>query len=162
LAGICFTLFGLAVWARIRRVPASPLLAGLAVITTTLVTLTTLVSAGTYDVLGDIGGQQAIAPAALQAWHIMGAEGSLAGSASTFLFLLTAAVAGLTARAVPRWLAWAGLLLAVLVLLPDQIGFLASLAFYAWAAAVGVCLLFTRQLRSTTSYTAIQKEVRHA
>ena len=31
-------------------------------------------------------------PAALQAWHIMGSEGSLADGASTFLFLLTAAL----------------------------------------------------------------------
>ena len=62
----------------------------------------------------------------------------------------------------PRWLAWSALLLAVLTLVPGQFGFLASLAFYAWVAAAGVSLLFTRQVRSTTSYTAIQKEVRHA
>ena len=162
VGGVFFVLFGMAVWARIRQASASPLLAGLAVIATTLVALTILTSAGTFGVLGDIGSQQGIAPAALQAWHIMAAEGSLADSASTFLFLLTVALAGLLARAVPRWLAWPGLLLAVLVLLPDQIGFLASLVFPLWAAAAGTCLLFARQLRPHISYTTAQKEVRHA
>ena len=162
LGGVFFVLFGLAVWARIRQAPASPLLAGLAVIATTMVGLTTLASAGTFGVLGDIGAQPAIAPAALQAWHIMAAEGSLADSASTFLFLLTAALAGLLARAVPRWLAWPALLLAILQLLPDQVGFLASLVFPVWAAAAGTSLLFARQFRPHSTYTTAQKEVRHA
>jgi hypothetical protein len=162
LSGVFFVLFGLAVWARIRQVQASPLLAGLAVISTALVAMTTLAAAGTYGVLGDIGSQHAIAPAALQAWHIMGSEGSLADSASTFLFLLTAAGAGLAARAVPRWLAWAALLLAVLQLLPDQVGFLASLVFYAWAAAAGIWLLFARQPRPHITHVPVQEEVRHA
>jgi hypothetical protein len=162
LAGVLFVLFGVALWARIRQGSASPLLAGLAVIATTLVALTTLAGAGTYGVLGDIGSQHSIAPAALQAWHIMAAEGSLADSASTFLFLLTAALGGLLARAVPRWLAWPGLLLAILVLLPDQIGFLASLVFPVWAAAAGTFLLLTRQPRPHLTDTTAQREVSHA
>ena len=147
LGGVLFVPFGLAVWARIRQAQASPLLAGLAVIATTLVALTTLASAGTYGVLGDIGGQPGVSPAALQAWHIMGSEGSLADGASTFLFLLTAALAGLAARAVPRWLAWPALLLAVLSLVPGPFGFLASMVFLAWTAAAGITLLVARQPR---------------
>jgi len=164
LSGIFFVLFGLAVWARIRQAQASPLLGGLAVIATTMVALTTLAGAGVYGVLGDIGGQPGISPAALQAWHIMGSEGSLADGASTFLFLLTAALAGLAARAVPRWLAWPALLLAVLALLPDSFGFLASMVFLAWTAAAGITLLVTRQPRPDHAYaaTAPVKEVRHA
>ena len=162
LGGIFFVLFGLAMWARIREASASPLLAGLAVIATTLVALTTLASAGTYGVLGDIGSQPAVTPAALQAWHIMGSDGSLADSASTFLFLLMAAGAGLLARSVPRWLAWSALLLAVLTLVPGQFGFLASLAFYAWAAAAGIWLLFARQPRPHVTYVPVQEEARHA
>src|ERR1700748_533496 len=42
LGGVLFVPFGLAVWARIRQAPASALLAGLAVIATTMVALTTL------------------------------------------------------------------------------------------------------------------------
>src|SRR5690349_18087982 len=52
LSGIFFVLFGLAVWARIRQAQASPLLGGLALIATTLVTMTTLAGAGVYGVLG--------------------------------------------------------------------------------------------------------------
>jgi len=164
LSGIFFVPFGLAVWARIREAPASPLLAGLAVIATTMVALTTLAGAGVYGVLGDIGGQSGISPAALQAWHIMGSDGSLADGASTFLFLLMAALAGLAARAVPRWLAWPALLLAVLSLLPGPFGFLASLVFLAWTAAAGITLLVAHQSRPQLAHatTAPAKEVRHA
>ena len=163
LSGILFVAFGLAVWARIRQTQASSLLAGLAVIATTLVALTTLTGAGAYGVLGDIGGQSGITPAALQAWHIMGSEGSLADGASTFLFLLTAAVAGLAARAIPRWLAWPALLLAVLALLPGPFGFLASMVFLAWAATAGITLLVTRQPRPHLTHATVPvKEVRHA
>ena len=162
LSGIFFVPFGLAVWARLRQAQASPLLGGLAVIATTMVALTTLAGAGVYGVLGDIGGQPGISPAALQAWHIMGSEGSLADGAATFLFLLTAALAGLAARAVPRWLAWPAMLLAVLALLPGPFGFLASLLFYAWTAAAGIWLLFARQSRPRLTYPTTAKEVRHA
>jgi len=164
LSGIFFVLFGLAVWARIRQAQASPLLGGLAVIATTMVALTTLAGAGVYGVLGDIGGQPGISPAALQAWHIMGSEGSLADGAATFLFLLTAALAGLAARAVPRWLAWPALLLAVLALLPGPFGFLASMVFLAWTAAAGITFLVARQTRPDHAYatTVPVKEVRHA
>jgi hypothetical protein len=162
LSGVFFVLFGLAIWARIRQASTSPLLASLTVIATTLAALTTLASAGTYGVLGDIGGQPAVAPAALQAWHIMGSDGSLAGSASTFLFLLAMAGAGILARALPRWLAWTALLLGVLQFVPNQIGFLASLVFLVWTAAAGISLLFARQAREGQTGYAVQEEVRHA
>jgi hypothetical protein len=143
-------------------------------IATTLAALTTLASAGTYGVLGDIGGQLGVAPAALQAWHIMGSDGSLADSASTFLFLLAMAGAGILARVLPRWLAWTALLLAVLQLVPNQIGFLASLVFLVWTAAAGISLLFARggrqarqgredrKARQDQTGYAVQEEVRHA
>jgi hypothetical protein len=44
--------------------PTRPLLAGLTLIATALVAVTTLISAGTYGILGDIGGQPSVAPAA--------------------------------------------------------------------------------------------------
>jgi hypothetical protein len=73
-----------------------------------------------------------------------------------------AAGAGLLARSVPRWLAWSALLLAVLTLVPGQFGFLASLAFYAWAAAAGIWLLFARQPRPHVTHVPVQEEARHA
>ncbi len=165
LSGIFFALFGVAVWARIRQAASNPMLAGLAMIGTALVTVTTLASAGTYGVLGDIGGQHAIAPAALQAWHIMASAGSLADGASTFLFLVTAAAAGILAPALPRWVAWPALPLAVLQLLPGQVGFLASLVFVPWAAAAGTSMLFSRPARRahpSAAYATTQTGIRHA
>jgi len=148
ISGVFFVLLGTAVWARIQQRAANSLLAGLAMIGTALVAVTTLATAGVYGVLGDIGGQHAIAPAALQAWHIMGSDGSLADSASTFLFLIAVAGAGILATAMPRWLAWSALVLAILQLLPDQVGFLASLVILAWTAAAGISMLFARQARA--------------
>ena len=165
LSGVFFALFGVAVWARIRQAASNPMLAGLAMIGTALVTVTTLASAGTYGVLGDIGGQHAIAPAALQAWHIMASAGSLADGASTFLFLVTAAAAGILAPAMPRWVAWPALPLAVLQLLPGQVGFLASLVFVPWAAAAGTSLLFSRPARRalpSAAYATAQTGIHHA
>jgi hypothetical protein len=158
-SGIFFILFGTAVWARIQQMAARPLLAGLTIIATALAGVTTLISAGTYGILGDIGGLHGVAPAALQAWHIMGSDGSLADSFSTFLFLLAVAGAGILARALPRWLAWTALPLAILQLVPSQIGFLASLVFLVWTVAAGVALLFAR--RAKTVY-AVREEVSHA
>ena len=165
LSGIFFALFGVAVWARIRQAASNPMLAGLAMIGTALVTVTTLASAGTFGVLGDIGGQHAIAPAALQAWHIMASAGSLADGASTFLFLVTAAAACILAPALPRWVAWSALPLAVLQLPPGQVGFLASLVFVPWAAAAGTSMLFSRPARRalpSTAYATAQTGIRHA
>ena len=148
LSGVFFALFGTAVWARIRQAAGNPVLAGLAMVGVVLVTVTTLDAAGTYGLLGGIGGQRAVAPAALQAWHILGSSGSLADSASTFLFLVVVACAGIVARALPRTLAWPALALAVLQLLPGQAGFLASLAFLAWSAVAGIVVLLARESRS--------------
>ncbi len=145
LSGVFFALFGTAVWARIRQAGASPLLTGLTLAGATLTAMTTLEGAGTYGMLGDIGGMHAIAPAALQSWHIMGSDGSLADSAATFIFLLAVAGAGIVARALPRTLAWTALILAVLQLLPGQLGFLSSMIFLLWAAVAGVVLLFSRK-----------------
>jgi hypothetical protein len=160
VSGVFFVLFGTAVWARIQQRAANPLLAGLAMIGTALVAATTLASAGVYGVLGDIGGQHAIAPAALQAWHIMGSDGSLADSASTFVFLIAVAGAGILATAMPRWLAWPALVLAILQLLPDQVGFLASLVILAWTAAAGISMLFARQAQAAESGPAQQSLAR--
>jgi hypothetical protein len=88
---------------------------------------------------------------------------AIADGASTFLFLLTAAVAALAVRAIPRWLAWPALLLAVLALLPGPFGFLASMVFLAWAATAGITLLVARQSRPYLTHATVPvKEVRHA
>jgi hypothetical protein len=142
-AAIFFALFGTAMWARIRQAPAHPLLAGTALVGTAVITGATLTAATTYATLGAIGGSRPIAPAALQAWHIMGSELSLAGNGGMMIFLLAAAAAGIAARALPRTLAWSALIIGLLQLTPAPTGFLASLLALLWAAAAGI-VMFVR------------------
>ena len=95
-------------------------------------------SAAVYNLLGSIGVDPHVTGSALQAWHISGAEFGVGGGAT--LFLMATAVAGIAYRAVPRWLAWAGLALAVAPFLPSPLGFFGSLVFLLWVAAAGVAL----------------------
>ena len=93
LSGAFFALFGTAMWARTRQAGRQPHArqpdhdrrrAGRRD--------DPREGAGTFGLLGSIGGQHAITPAALQAWHILRSSGgSLADSFSTFIFLLPAA-----------------------------------------------------------------------
>src|SRR4051812_30179029 len=62
--------------------------------------------------------QPHLSPAALQAWQISLSEWR--SSAGIVLLLFAVAVAGIGYRAVPRWLAWTGLLLAVVQLFPVE------------------------------------------
>ena len=136
------------------------MLASLAMTGAVLVAVTTLGTAGTFGLLGGIGGHRATTPAALQTWHILASSGSLADQAATFIFLLAVAAAGVLARAVPRTLAWSALALAVLQLLPDQLGFLASLVFPLWAAVAGLVMLLTHRTRSSATATTQHAPVR--
>ncbi len=144
LSGILVAVFGTAVWARIHQSGASQLMTGLVLVATALTALTALASAGVFGLLGDIGGMHGISPAALQAWHVLGSDGSLADGASTFLFLAAIAAVGLLVRAVPRSLAWSAVVLAVLQLMPGQLGFFASLLFPLWVAVAGVVVWRSR------------------
>jgi hypothetical protein len=144
LAGILVALFGTAIWARIRRSGASPLHGGLVLVGTALTAVTTLASAAVYGLLGDIGGMHGVSPAALQAWHVIGSDGSLADRVSTFAFLAALAGAGVLGRALPRSLAWSAGVVAVLQLAPGQLGFLASIVFLVWAAIAGVVIWRSR------------------
>ena len=138
LAGVCFGAFGVAVWARLRdrRVPA--VVAGVALRGAAVDTMAGLNSAAVYNLLGSIGVDPHVTGSALQAWHISGAEFGVGGGGT--LFLLATAVAGIAYRAVPRWVAWTGLALAVAPFLPSPFGFFGSLVFLLWAAAAGIVL----------------------
>ena len=127
LAGICFGVFGAAMWARLRdrRVPA--VVAGVALLGAAVDTMADLNSAAVYNLLGSIGVDPHVTASALQAWHISGAEFGVGGGAT--LFLLATAVAGIAYRAVPRWVGWTGLALAVAPFLPSPFGFFGSLIF---------------------------------
>jgi hypothetical protein len=133
---VFFALFGIALWWRVRRSAAAPVVAAGVALGTAMVAVSMLTSANTYYALGRVAAEPTTSPQALQSWHIGGAVGGV-GADSTVL-LLALAAAGILARALPRWLAWSALVLSVMHLTP--LGFLASLLFYGWALAAGIAL----------------------
>jgi hypothetical protein len=137
VAALCYAVFGVAVWARLRagRVPA--VITGVVLLTAAVDTMAGLNSAAVYNLLGSLGVDPHVTPEALQAWHISGAA---FGAGATTLFLLAVAVAGIAHRVVPLALAWTGLLIAFAQFAPSPWGFYASLVFLLWVAAAGVAL----------------------
>jgi hypothetical protein len=133
---VFFALFGIALWWRVRRSAAAPVIAAGVALGTAMVAVGMLTSADTYYTLGQVAANPATSPQAMQAWHITGSIGGV-GADSTVL-LVALAAAGILARALPRWLAWSALVLAVLHVTP--FGFLAYLLFYVWAFAAGIAL----------------------
>jgi hypothetical protein len=135
-ATILLAVFGCALWARARDAAAHPAIAAAVLVGTTVSVVSDLQSASAYWILGHISTETGVTPAALQAWHVAGAEGGLGGGVA--ILLVAIAAAGILARAVPRWLAWPALVLGLLQMTP--IGFLASMLFLLWAAVTGIVL----------------------
>ena len=136
LAAIFSALFGTAVWARIRASDRHPILAGTALVATAMAAVSSVEGASGYSVLGEIGHQPWLAPAALQAVHVYSTVGGIDGG--TVLFLLAVATAGIAGHVFPRWLAVPALALAIVYLTP--FGFYASLLFLPWAAVTGIVM----------------------
>jgi hypothetical protein len=136
LAAIFLALFGTAVWARIRSADLHPVVAGTALVGTAMAAVSSVDGAGAYSILGEIGHQPWLLPAALQAAHVRATVGGIDGG--TVLFLLAVATAGIAGRAFPRWLAWPALALAIVYLTP--FGFFASLFVLLWAAVTGIVM----------------------
>ena len=139
LGGACFAIFAAAVWARLHSARVPVVVAGVVLLGAAVDTMADLNSGAVYNLLGDLGRDSAVAGPALQAWHIQGAEFGVGGGAA--LFLLGVAVAGIVYRAVPRWLAWAGVVLAVGLLAPSPFGFFASMLELAWVAVAGIAFV---------------------
>jgi hypothetical protein len=133
---IFFAFFGAAVYVRMRRSGAPPVLAATVLIATAVGAAEGLNSAGTYALLGDIGAKPATTPGALQAWHILGATGH--PSVDVLALLLAVAAAGLVARAFPRWLAWSALVLVALHFTP--LSFVGLLLFHLWVLLAGIAM----------------------
>jgi len=133
---IFFILFGVAVWARMRRTGGPPVLAGAVLVATAVFAADGLNSAGTYAMLGDIGADPTTTPGALQAWHIFGAIGH--PTVDILTLLLAVAAAGIFARAFPRWLAWSALVLVALSFTPFS--FYGFLLFHLWVLLAGIAL----------------------
>ena len=138
VGGVCFAIFAAAVWARLHGARVPVLVAGVVLLGAAVDTMTDLQSGAVYNLLGDIGRDPAVTGPALQAWHIQGSEFGVGGGAA--LFLLGVAVAGIGYRAVPRWLAWTGVVLAVGLFAPSPFGFFASMLLLLWVAAAGIAL----------------------
>lgn len=133
---VLVALFGAALWMRIRRAGAPAAVSAAALVGTAVLTVDVVRAANVYRTLGDIGGRTSTEAGALQAWHIAGAAPTVAVGAS--VLLLAVAAAGLGVRAVPRWLAWSGLVIAVLLLTP--LGFQAWLLFLLWSLVASIVL----------------------
>lgn len=138
LGGVCFAIFAAAVWTRLHSARVPVVVAGVVLLGAAVDTMAHLTSGAVYNLLGDIGRDPAVTGPALQAWHIQGAEFGVGGGA--LLFVLGIAVAGIGYRAVPRWLAWTGVVLVVGLLTPSPFGFYASMFELAWVAAAGIAL----------------------
>jgi len=95
-----------------------------------------IASASTYALLGSVSIQQDLTPGALQAWHIDGAAFGI--GMATVVLLMGVAMAGIIGRAIPAWLGWTALVLAVARFTP--VGFLASLVTLLWVLVAGVVL----------------------
>jgi len=135
-ATIFFAFFGVALWSRIRCSSAPAILATAVLVGATMVALDMMISADTYLNLGQVSTKANVAPAALQALHIGGAVGGT--GADSVVFLLAIAAAGILGRALPGWLTWSALVLAIMHLTP--LAFLAYLLFHLWAFLAGITM----------------------
>jgi hypothetical protein len=135
-AAIMLAAFGCALWAHARHAGTHATVCAAILVGTAAAVAAGLQSASIYWILGHLSGEAGVTPAALQAWHIAGSEGALAGGVA--VLLLATAAAGLLSHTVPVWLAWPALVLGLLQLTP--VGFLASMLFLLWAAVTGILL----------------------
>jgi hypothetical protein len=132
--GLALGLFGIAVWARVRQAGGPPVIAGLLLVGTAVAVVSELVGAWSYVTLGSIGANPEVTPEALQAWYV----GSQFGGGGGTLLMLGLFAAGVVTTAVPRWLGWSALVLAIAAVTP--FGFQASMLFLLWTAVAGIAL----------------------
>jgi len=148
-AATVFALFGAAIWDRIRRTGQHSVAAGVVLAGTAVAVAGQLATATTYLTLGDVGNKATTSTGALQALHILGSGLSLATAAGVALVLLAVALAGITARVFPRWLAWPALIVGILQLV-IPVSFTAFLLFLPWATAASILMT----LRTSSPATA--------
>ena len=146
-AGICFAVFAAAVLARLRGSGVPAVVVGVVALGAAADMMADLNSGAVYQLVGQLGVDPGVSGGALQAWHISGAAFGVAGGA--MLFLLGVAVAGIGYGALPRSLAWAGLVLAIVPFAPHPWGYFASLAFLLWMAVAGVVLAVRLERRTS-------------
>ena len=140
LGGVCFAIFAAAIWARLhaaRRAGCSS--RGVVLLGAAVDTMADLNSGAVYNLLGDIGRDPARDRSrAAGVAHLR--VPSSAWAAERRCSCSGVAVAGIGYRAVPRWLAWTGLVLAIGQFAPSPFGFFASMLLLVWVAAAGIAL----------------------
>jgi hypothetical protein len=157
-AAVLFVLFGSATYTRIRESHLHPAFAGVILIATAVATASDLANAGSWYLLGDLGGKATVSTATIQGLHVAVAAANMPAVAGLGIFLVAFAGAGILGRAFPGWIAWPALVLGILELVPTpgQLGFVAGLATLLWmiAAAVAMFRSTPPQPAATRSMTA--------
>lgn len=131
IAAICMALFGAALVVRVRS--ASPVAAAILAIGAAATFLSAAYEAATFRFLGNNAAESHLAPAALQAWHMSAAGFGV--SAPLVVFVVGLVVAS---RALPAWLVWSAVILAVAQFTP--VGFLAGMVMLFWFVVAGTVL----------------------
>ena len=142
LSAIFLALFGIAVFARLRTSGGGGLLAVTALAGSAMAALAEGAGGATYSLLGGIGANRALDPVALQAMHANAAE--FGTGTGMIVLLLAVFVASSTTHAVPQWLGWPAVVIAVAALPVFPVGFLASMVFLLWCLVAGVTLAVRR------------------
>jgi hypothetical protein len=114
--------------------PTGPALVGTAV-----AAVGQLATASVYVILGDLGSKKGATAGALQALHVLGTGLSLATAGGVALLLFATAVAGISVRTFPRWLAWPALVLGIGQLV-IPVSFTAFLLTIPWAITASIVM----------------------
>ena len=141
-AAVLYAVFGLSIWARIRRTACTPSSPASRWSRRPPAPSWTSPTPAAGRCSGMWAGITRRPPAALQSLHMSVAGGYLGEAIPDGMLLLAFAAAGISARAFPRWLAWPALVLGILQLAPTPgaIGFLAGLAVLPWMLAAGIAM----------------------
>jgi hypothetical protein len=142
VAAVCSALFGVALFLMVRRGRHGQALGAIVLIGAAMDALTNGTAAATYSELGSMSTYPHLDPAALQSWHIIGADFGV--STGTALLLLGVAAAGIVARSVPAWLAIPAFVLGVGLFAPSPLGFFTSLLILLWSVVAGTALAVRR------------------
>jgi hypothetical protein len=131
IAAIFLALFGAAVALRVRA--ASPVAAAVIVIGAATSCLAVAFEGATFRFLGEHATESHLSPQALQAWHMSAA--AFGTNVPSLLLVIGLVLAG---RALPAWLVWSAVVLAVAGFTP--FGFFAGMLMLLWFLVAGVTL----------------------
>jgi hypothetical protein len=148
-SAVCLGLFGAVLAWRVRSLPIT---AAIIAVGAGAALASAEFSASTYFLLGNISTSTHLDPAALQAWHLTGSEFGI--GIGQGVLLLGVAIAAVVGRILPAWVGWSAVVIAIGHLTP--LGFLASLLFLLWCAAVGLTLSIRSDVEPSVTRRKVQ------